>query len=171
MVPRRTLLINANYIPLSFITETAAIILLIKDKAELISEWDETISTSTMKYPIPAVIRLKTLIKRPNRPPRFTRRVLFNRDNWCCAYCGKKVSLVEASVDHVVPRSIGGRTSWLNCVTACKPCNKRKANKTPDGAGMKLLVSLKYPNPYHIWDRVRPDEFHPDWVMYSPCGI
>lgn len=167
---RRTLMINTDYSPLDFIDEVAAVVLVWEGKAEPVSFWPgESIRSACDEFEVPAIIRLLSRVKRPHRPPRFTRRVLFNRDGWKCVYCGKKLTALDATVDHIVPRSHGGRTSWKNCVTSCKPCNKRKADRTPAEAGMRLGVVPKNPNPYHIWDRVHREDYHPDWEMYAAC--
>lgn len=163
-------MINADYTPLDLIEEVAAVVLVWEGKAEPISFWpNERIRSACDTFEVPAVIRLLERVRRPHRPPRFTRRILFNRDGWQCAYCGRPLNSMSATVDHVMPRSRGGRTSWKNCVASCKQCNKRKDDRTPEEAGMKLRVVPRSPNPYHIWDRMRREEHHPDWEMYSPA--
>lgn len=165
---RRTLLLNATYEPLAFITDIDAIVLMVKGKVDVLSTWAEKICTTTKSFSIPATVILKERVRRPNRPPRFTRRVLFNRDGWQCVYCGRQLTIAEATVDHVNPRAQGGRTSWMNCVTSCKPCNKRKADRLLSECGMTLEALPKTPSPYHMWERVKVEDFHPDWEVYYP---
>ena len=145
--------------------------LIAKDKVDILSVWDDIfIKTSDSKFNLPATLQLKLRVKLPHRPVRFTRRVLFNRDGWKCAYCGRKLSLADATVDHVLPKSHGGKTSWKNCVASCKPCNKRKADRTPEQAAMPLLVIPRNPTAYHIWDRIKEDEYHESWLFYAPVS-
>jgi 5-methylcytosine-specific restriction endonuclease McrA len=94
--------------------------------------------------------------------------VLFNRDNWKCQYCGTKLGWHNITIDHVMPASRGGGTSWLNCVSACRPCNRRKDCKTPDEAGMKLLKKPANPTALHFWDALKTDCWHEDWDTFVP---
>ena len=80
--------------------------------------------------------------------PRLSRRLLFARDRHLCAYCGAVRTFHDLSMDHIVPTSRGGRDTWSNLVTACQPCNQRKANRTPDEARMPLLYVPYAPNRY-----------------------
>lgn len=81
--------------------------------------------------------------KIPRREVQFNRRNLWRRDNWTCQYCGRKPPDDEITVDHVVPKSQGGQTTFTNCVLACMDCNKRKDNRTPEEAGMPLVRSVR----------------------------
>jgi 5-methylcytosine-specific restriction endonuclease McrA len=94
---------------------------------------------------IPEVILLSKYNKIPNQQRSFSRRRLWQRDNFQCMYCGKKPGSEELTVDHVLPRSQGGLTTWENCVLACVKCNTKKANRTPEQAKMKLLTVPKKP--------------------------
>jgi len=101
-------------------------------------EGEAFLQAVTFRLRIPEVL---TLV-RHDRPRlaavTFSRRNLFKRDHWTCQYCGAQPGTAELTIDHVVPRSRGGGSTWDNCVLACVPCNARKANRTPDQAGMKL---------------------------------
>ena len=100
---------------------------------------------------IPTVLRLRYYVNVPRRnPPAWTRRGLLARDHYTCEYCGKQCSAREATVDHVLPVSRGGRSSWGNTVTACFRCNQRKADRTPHEAGMKLLIEPKLPRTRYL---------------------
>jgi 5-methylcytosine-specific restriction endonuclease McrA len=111
----------------------------------------------------PRVIRLTECDRGPRQGLRFNRRNVFARDGNCCQYCGQHFPLSELSLDHVVPRSRGGLTSWTNIVCACVACNVRKGGRTPDEARMALirepvkpkrspLLALKLGNPkYSSW--------------------
>jgi len=97
------------------------------------------IRTVTLRIKVPEVIVLTRYNGLPDPAAVFTRRNLFRRDHNTCQYCGDRPGTSELSIDHVLPRSRGGRSSWENCVLACMECNRRKANRTPEEAGLKLL--------------------------------
>ncbi len=135
----RTLVLNATYEPLTFISVRRAVVLLLREKAEVVeAAVERRLRSEKFSMPVPLVIRLITYIKIPQRfnfP--FTRRGVLNRDNHTCQYCGATGG--PLTVDHVVPVSRGGATSWENCVACCPSCNARKGDRTPEEAGMKLL--------------------------------
>jgi 5-methylcytosine-specific restriction endonuclease McrA len=171
----RALLLNADFTPLHFISDFDAIILFYKGRAEVVegldgkkSEWDATFDSPTTSIRVPATMRLVKRIHKRWKPPRFRKKVLFNRDNWECQFCNAKLNWETITIDHVMPSSRGGQTTWLNCVAACKPCNKRKANRTPEEAGMNLKVRPAIPNSLHFWDALKSNTWHPDWDMYIP---
>ena len=170
---KRALLLNADFSPLHFVSDRLAITLFYKGIAEVVpnmdgvpSEWDETFCSPSTKIRVPATLRLITRVNKRWKPPRFRKRVLFNRDNWKCQFCGEPLSPTSATIDHVMPSSRGGPTSWVNCVAACKGCNKRKANKTPEEAGMKLMSRPGMPSALHFWDAMRSSAWHEDWNCY-----
>lgn len=103
------------------------------------------IRTPTYIIEIPSVIQLLEYAKVPNQGIRFNRRNLFIRDRSRCQYCGVYRSQRELNLDHVVPTSRGGRSTWENVVVACLPCNTRKGNRTPAEAHMKLIRPPKRP--------------------------
>lgn len=114
-------------------------------KAELIKfDTQIFISSSSTQYPQPTIIRLKDYCYFP-KIIDLTRKNLFRRDGMRCQYCGK--SNVQLTIDHIVPRSRGGKEEWENLVVACISCNNKKGNRTPEEAGMKLLCKPKKPSP------------------------
>jgi 5-methylcytosine-specific restriction endonuclease McrA len=127
------LILNAGYEPLHRVSIKHAIRMLVREVA-VIEESDDNKTFGT--FPLPRVLRLLKYIKMGWRvsTPRFSKRRLFQRDNYECAYCGK----IANTVDHILPRSRGGTTIWENSVASCLKCNHKKANKTPEEAGMKL---------------------------------
>jgi 5-methylcytosine-specific restriction endonuclease McrA len=134
----RALVLNAGFEPLTFVSIKRAFILLLKDKAELVeSHVERTLRAESATYPYPLVIRLLAYIK---IPPRLSlpvsRRWVLRRDGYTCQYCGRQDG--ELTMDHVLPLSRGGQTAWTNVVAACVPCNRKKANRTPEEAGMHL---------------------------------
>lgn len=172
---KRALLLNSTYEPLHFVSDIDAIILLYKGLVEVVSGedgnpsvWDETFRSPSVEWHVPATIRLLHHVKRRWKPPRFRRKVLFNRDNWRCQYCSSKLNNDTVTIEHVFPSSRGGTTSWKNCVAACKQCNKKKANKTPEEANMKLLKQPAEPSTLHFWDAQKSNVWHPDWELFLP---
>lgn len=106
---------------------------------------------------IPEVIRLRYFNGRQKRKIRFTRRNLFERDNYTCQYCGRRLPSTELTLDHVVPRCLGGRSTWENLVVACVSCNARKAGRLPHQAGMTLLRHPEKPKwPLYMAVRLGP---------------
>lgn len=103
------------------------------------------VNTVTMKIAVPEIVRLMKYDRMPKRDVKLTRNNLYQQYKKKCCYCAKHVSSFEATWDHVTPRSKGGVTSWTNLVLSCKSCNARKADKTPEEAGMKLLVQPSRP--------------------------
>lgn len=134
----RTLVLSQGYEPVEIISWQRAITLLFLGKAEVIEEYDRNIKTTSIVLKIPAVVRLLRAFRRYRKPVKFSRVNIYGRDGYSCQYCGLKKSINELTYDHVVPRSKGGTTTWMNIVTACQDCNRRKANRTPAEAGMKL---------------------------------
>jgi 5-methylcytosine-specific restriction endonuclease McrA len=140
------LLLNATFEPLSVLSLRRAAKLLLKERAEPVAADSVPLVGPERTLSIPTVLRLKFYVNVPRRnPPTWTRRRLLARDAYTCAYCGKTCSPDEATVDHVLPVSRGGLSSWGNTVTACFPCNQRKANRTPHEAGMTLRIEPKLP--------------------------
>lgn len=106
---------------------------------------DEKICAGNIYFRVPEVILLSKYDKVPQPKVHFSRRNLFKRDNMTCQYCGSQPGSEELTIDHVLPRAQGGITTWENTVLCCVDCNRRKANRTPDQAGMKLLKKPKKP--------------------------
>src|SRR5947208_8542521 len=142
----RVLVLNATYEPINVCTVRRAVVLLLKEKAEMIerAEWELHSATSSVARPM--VIRLVTYVRIPRDTHRrkITRRAVFARDDWTCQYCGSRSNL---TVDHVVPRSKGGSSSWDNIVASCAPCNRRKGDQLPRHVGMRLSKQPRMPNP------------------------
>jgi 5-methylcytosine-specific restriction endonuclease McrA len=145
------LLLNATYEPLAVLSVRRAAKLVRRERVvpEALEQVTATLVDQTLA--VPAVLRLKVYINVPKRnTPRWTRRGVFVRDNDLCAYCGRHLKRGELTVDHIIPVSRGGGSTWGNTVTACAPCNHRKANRTPHEAGMKLLIEPKTPRTTYL---------------------
>jgi 5-methylcytosine-specific restriction endonuclease McrA len=131
------LVLNQSYEPLNICRVRRAVVLLYHSKAEMLEDGSGFIHSSNFNFPVPSVIRLAYMVKRPRPVRKLTRLEIFNRDHYICQYCGKETS--QLTLDHVIPRYRGGQHTWENVVSACTLCNRRKAGRTPEQAGMKLL--------------------------------
>lgn len=127
------LVLNAGYEPLHNVSVQHAIKMIVR-KVAVIEEFDE--DKQFGDFPFPKVLRLVKYIKIlwRDKTPKYSKQKLFKRDNHQCAYCGKSAN----TVDHVIPRSRGGSTTWTNTVASCIKCNSKKSNKTLEQANMKL---------------------------------
>jgi len=180
---RKTVLVlNRNWLAINITTPANALSMMysevamgldIKDKTSMTScnweEWvnltithkDNFVKTPTGKIKIPKVI-ITSFSKVPLRRPRFTLKNLWDRDQGRCQYTGRNLSTSEANVDHVMPKSRGGKTNWSNCVLCHKEVNSKKGDRTPAEAGLKLLSQPKEPhllpctlyikNVFNIWE-------------------
>ncbi len=106
---------------------------------------NDVVKTISIRIRIPRIILLMFFDRMPNKEVKFTRHNIFERDKNTCQYCGVKFDRNELNIDHVVPRQRGGLTTWTNVVCSCLPCNGRKANRSPEEAGMRLIRKPKKP--------------------------
>jgi 5-methylcytosine-specific restriction endonuclease McrA len=136
----QVLVLNATYEPMNVVSVRRAVLLLLKEKAELVEAAEAQLRSERMVLPVPLVIRLVYYVRIPQRfSLPLSRRTVMARDHYACQYCGTQPGKACLTIDHVVPRSRGGDTVWENVVTACGVCNRRKGNRTPEEAGMYLL--------------------------------
>jgi 5-methylcytosine-specific restriction endonuclease McrA len=158
------LVLNSSYEPLNVCTVRRAVVLLLKEKAELLEEGSRPLRAESMTMPHPVVIRLVTYVRvsRDSTRRRITRRAVFARDSWTCQYCGRTSLL---TVDHVLPRSRGGASDWDNIVTSCAPCNRRKGNRTPVEIQMHPRRKPRPPSPT-VFIRVAAPVVPPAWQQY-----
>jgi len=163
---RRVLVLNASYQPLNLVNVKRAVVLVLKNKAEIIEDRGEYLHAERLAMPFPSVIRLVYYVNAPYRTASLNRRAVFARDNYTCQYCGGKAE----SIDHVVPRSRGGAHSWENVVAACRKCNNRKMNRLPAEAGLKLRRKPFAPHD-HIWFLSLAGEIHPTWEPYLETAM
>jgi 5-methylcytosine-specific restriction endonuclease McrA len=142
---RDTLVLNASFEPLSTVTLNRAVVLVLQDKAVVEQAHPGLrVRAAAVELPVPRVIRLCRYVRVPfRRQAPWSRRGVLIRDQNRCAYCGRRAT----TVDHVVPRSRGGADSWLNTVASCAEDNHRKADRTPEQAGMPLLYQPFVPSP------------------------
>lgn len=167
MTMPRVLVLNASYQPLNLVNVKRAVILVLKNKAEIIEEMDGMmIRSEHLALPLPSVIRLVYFVKVPYRGVSLSRRAVFARDNNTCQYCGGRAE----SIDHVIPRSRGGGHTWENVVAACRSCNTRKMNRLPSEAGLKLSRKPIEPQDY-IWILTMAGQVHPTWEPYLETAL
>lgn len=140
MIPMepRTLILNAWLQPHGISTWQNAIVLLFTEKADVIENYEATVSSPSLTLQIPAVMRLRKEVAMYKKGVKFSRINVLTRDGFRCCYCGLPKQARELNYDHVVPRQHGGKTTWENIVSSCKPCNARKRNRTPQQAGMRM---------------------------------
>lgn len=165
------LVLNRDYLALRVISVKRAICLLFKELAEVVhvedgqylsydfADWCELsvlkrefephshdwLRTVRFEIAVPRIVRLTIYDRLPKQEVKFNRRNIYARDSNRCQYCGKKFATNELSLDHVVPRSQGGKSTWDNIVCACLKCNIRKGGRTPHEANMKLIAVPKRP--------------------------
>jgi 5-methylcytosine-specific restriction endonuclease McrA len=146
-VNSRVLVLNASYEPINVCTVRRAAVLVLKQRAEILERSDWSLHAESFTLPRPVVIRLVTYVRIPRdaHSRKITRRAVFARDRWTCQYCGGGHG--NLTVDHVIPRSKGGSSSWENIVTCCAPCNRRKGDLLPKQANMHLRSKPTLPHP------------------------
>jgi 5-methylcytosine-specific restriction endonuclease McrA len=133
----RVLVLNQDFSPLMVCSIQRAFILVYLNKSELIRPANgHKIHSVTRTFPMPSVIRLNRYVQAPYKGVTLTRQNIFKRDNFECQYCGTRR---ELTLDHVIPSSKGGQHTWVNLVAACKRCNAKKGDFTPEQAAMPLL--------------------------------
>jgi 5-methylcytosine-specific restriction endonuclease McrA len=131
----QVLVLNASYEPLSVVSVRRAVVLLLKEKAEIVEAAQAYLRAEHSTIPVPLVIRLVYFVRIPRSfGLPLSRRTILARDGYTCQYCGAQPGKALLTIDHVVPRSRGGTTCWENVVTACAPCNRRKGHRTPEEA-------------------------------------
>lgn len=139
---RSVLLLNVTHEPLRVVSFKRAMVLVLQDKAEIVEAAEEPVRSAYCEYPAPTVIKMRYFVKVPWRAKvPLNRKTLVARDRGTCQYCGHHGS----TIDHVVPRSRGGRHEWENVVLACSPCNFRKKDRLLSEIGWELLSQPKVP--------------------------
>lgn len=156
------LVLNSSFEYLNVTSLERAVKLLYKGKAEIVEALEgREFGTVAFRIRLPSIIRMLYYIRRPYKEVPLTRKNVLLRDRHVCQYCGRPGD----TVDHVHPRSRGGPNTWENCVCACAPCNRRKNDRRPDEANMKLLRRPRKPT--HIpWLLIRQDAAREGWARY-----
>lgn len=158
------LVLNANFEPINVCNMRRAIGLMLAGKATLIANGRGEIKTVSASFPRPSVIRLEHMVHRPRPRVKLTRREVFRRDNYTCQYCGRKVA--NLTIDHVLPRHLGGAHTWTNVVAACPACNHQKGGRRLEEAHMTLINTPREPpaSAQYIFGPHLPD--NEEWLPY-----
>lgn len=175
LMQRPTLVLNRNWQPVGVVSVARSLTLVAAERARFVDpadyqqytweNWARLIPPSdepfvqavTFRMRVPEVITLIHYDRVPANVVTFSRRNIYKRDHFTCQYCGVQPGSEELTIDHVLPRSRGGTSSWENCVLACVECNKRKADKTPTEARMPLHKDPIRPawKPIYSWHTIR----------------
>lgn len=158
----KVLVLSKSYEPVSVTSAKKAFLLVYSDKAEVVDETEDIVRSPSMVFNLPSIIRLKT---RPKfnifKKIELNRKNVFRRDNNTCQYCGSTENL---TLDHIIPKSKGGTTSWDNLVTACNRCNNKKDNKNLHEIEMKLKIEPRKPN--YIQFLIKKSGIQESWKPY-----
>ncbi len=175
MLTRPTLVLNRNWQPVGVASVARSLTLVASERAKIVdpddfqqytwADWaklipaaeDPFVQSVMFRIRVPEVITLTGYDRVPTKRVTFSRRNIFKRDRYTCQYCHKQLGSEDLTIDHVLPRSRGGTSTWDNCVLACIDCNKRKANRTPDEAHMPLRTEPVRPQwrPLYALQHVR----------------
>jgi 5-methylcytosine-specific restriction endonuclease McrA len=152
--------LNASHQPLAVVAARRAVILVLKDKAEVVVPNGQVFRSERVRIDAPSVLRLRQFVRVPYRHEApLTRRAVFARDEWTCQYCGAGAE----NLDHVIPRSRGGTHTWDNVVAACRRCNSRKENRLIEDAGLRLA---RRPTAPRDGFRLSLGRLEPEWEPY-----
>ena len=163
----RVLILNASYEPLHVCSVKRAITLLMQEVAERVLDDDRVLRTPSRTVPVPSVIRLRRYVRRPHRQRvAFNRKNVLRRDDHACQYCGTRAH--DLTLDHVLPRSRGGPTSWENVVACCRRCNAHKRDRTPTEARMALRRPPRAPVFMFTSAYGLLTDVDPAWAAYLP---
>jgi len=177
-----TLVLNKSWVAIGTTTVKEAVILLSRNSAKILATgtyltytWDEWleeapemtevksyIRTPNLAIPAPEVIILSNYDEIFRTTVKFSTKAVFRRDNYTCAYCGKRKKVEDLSIDHIIPRSRKGGTNWFNCVTSCFSCNNKKGSQTAVEANMKLHFKPRVPKwspVIHVKNDSRPESW------------
>jgi 5-methylcytosine-specific restriction endonuclease McrA len=146
-IERPVLVLNASYEPINVCAARRALVLVLKGVASAEESSQQHIRSSRSVFRLPSVIRLLEYRRIPHQAHALSRKNILMRDRYTCQYCQRAMPSSELTLDHVIPRSRAGDTSWENLVACCHHCNNRKGSRTPEEAGMKLL---RQPRPFSL---------------------
>jgi 5-methylcytosine-specific restriction endonuclease McrA len=157
----RALVLNATYEPIGVVSGRRAVVLALCDKVDVVAETGDVVLSARLELAIPSVVRLRYFVKVPyQRVAPLSRRSLFARDHGRCQYCGRPAE----SIDHVVPRSRGGRHEWDNVVAACRRCNAAKGDRLLAETALQLRRVPRAPDGpawVHLVNGAVPDDWAP----------
>lgn len=165
---QEVLVLNSNYEPLNVCNMRRAVSLLMLGKAEILLDRDAPLETISGERIAPSVMKMRYMVRRPMPQLRLSRHSILARDSFTCQYCGIKGR--DLTLDHVVPRWVGGQNTWDNLVACCRRCNLKKGDKTPAQANMKLRRKPKRPHfvPYLSLPHYLRAHAREEWRFYLP---
>ena len=168
MLNSAVLLLNQNFVPLTTCSARRAIVMVWTGKAEIIEITELCVHSVSMVFDVPSIIRLLIFVSISHRCNiQLTKQNILRRDRKTCQYCGEKDG--PMTVDHVIPRSLGGDESWGNLVCACASCNNKKGDRTPQEAGLSLIRKPKKPSiRTFLFHNKGP--IHSTWRIYLKIG-
>ncbi|MGA3036370.1 MAG: HNH endonuclease [Vulcanimicrobiaceae bacterium] len=158
------LVLNFTYEALNITSFQRAVKLIFSGKAEIVHNRDRILTSARWELRMPSIIRMLYYIRRPMQKVALTKKNVLLRDDYTCQYCGLRGERMM-TVDHVVPRSRGGPSTWENLVCACMRCNNRKNNRSPQDANMSLKRRPKTPK-YIPWIQIRRNTFPGEWHKF-----
>lgn len=161
------LVLNASYEPINVCSTRRAVILVLKEKAEVLEPSAGVLRSEHSSFTRPAVIRLVTYVRVPRNAHsrRISRKAVLARDSWTCQYCGERKP--SMTIDHVIPRSRGGQSVWENIVAACGSCNRRKGDRLPEEIRMHPRSRPRPPAPT-IFITIASPKVPASWRPYIP---
>jgi 5-methylcytosine-specific restriction endonuclease McrA len=161
------LVLNATYEPINVCTVRRAAVLVLKEKAEVLEHGERALHSERLTLERPIVIRLVSFVRIPRDAHRrkITRKAVLARDSWTCQYCGSRKP--GLTVDHVIPRSRGGKSVWENIVASCASCNRRKGNRLPREIKMHPASRPSAPGPT-VFIRIASPTIPTAWRQYLP---
>ncbi len=152
LIHRSVLVLNQTYEPLHICDVKRAIVLLIEQKASMVKTVDhQVLHTVTDVFPVPTIIRVHKYIKLNNWYAVLNKANIFRRDNHTCQYCGARD--VPLTIDHIIPKVLGGKDTWNNLVTACIRCNNKKGDNRLEETSISLKSEPKRPHKIHTLQR------------------
>ena len=163
LLNRAVLVLNANYSPMMVCTAKRAICLEILNKIDILANYEEKVHSPSTTINLPSVIKIRDFIRYDNLSVDLNRKNILSRDEHVCQYCGGNRDTL--TIDHILPKGRGGQDLWENLVTACKPCNQKKGNRTPEEANMLLKRTPKRPNRLHYFYKF-VNEKQTEWRPY-----
>lgn len=158
------LVLNANFEPINVCDMKRAMGLIMTEKASLVVNGRGYIQSVQQMFPRPSIIRLQKMVIRPRPQVKLNRREVFRRDGFTCQYCGKNT--LDLTIDHIIPRHLGGEHIWTNVVAACSVCNHRKGGRTLSESGMRLLRQPKEPPSSAIYIYGRHLRENSEWETF-----
>ncbi len=173
-----TLVLNVTYEPLQIVSWQRAIRMLFQGKVEVVEEYEEEVRSVSLAIRMPAVLRLLHYVKvrHYHHRVKFSRHNIYARDGFRCQYCRRRLPSTSLTYDHVMPVARGGEKCWENIVTCCVPCNRRKGDRTPEEAAMRLVKRPKAPTGFpqkirlHFHHREAPESWR-DYIFWNTVSF